>query len=162
GWWRTTAQRLLLERQDPGAIEPLRELVMSSPEPVARVTAGWLLYRFGELNEELIGHLLRDDHPRVRAQALALGEPPLAPSMAIQERAFKLASDADARVRFQAALSLGEWDSDRIVQPLADIALRGADDRWTRWVVASSANGRAGALVAALLRPGDSLRQSVT
>ena len=45
----------------------------------------------------------------------------------------------------------GCWDDDRIVAPLARIALRaGADDRWTRLAVASGVPGRAGDLIARL------------
>src|SRR5207249_2636243 len=44
----------------------------------------------------------------------------------------------DPRVRFQVALSLGEWDDPRIIAPLAKIAMAGAEDKWTRLAVASS------------------------
>src|SRR4030095_12475404 len=44
----------------------------------------------------------------------------------------------DSRVRCQVALALGELDSDRIVTPLAKIALGAPDDEWTRLAVASA------------------------
>ena len=47
-----------------------------------------------------------------------------------------LADAADTRLRFQVALSLGEWDDDRILAPLAKIAQATAEDRWTRLAVA--------------------------
>src|SRR5262249_44246747 len=71
----------------------------------------------------------------------------------VRESVLDLAQSGDARLRFQVALSLGEWDSDRILGPLAEIALRGADDRWTRLAVASSVPHRAGALATVLLGP---------
>src|SRR5262249_44371527 len=58
----------------------------------------------------------------------------------------------DARLRFQVALSLGEWDDNRVVPPLARIALAGADDPWTRLAVASAVPRRAGLLIAELCR----------
>ena len=64
-----------------------------------------------------------------------------------------LADDPDANVRFQVALALGGWNDDRIIAPLARIARAGAGDKWTRLAVASAVPERAGALIAALVRP---------
>src|SRR5262249_36849281 len=65
-----------------------------------------------------------------------------------------LAADADSQVRFQVALSLGEWDDDRILPSLASIALAGAGDRWTRLAGARAGPKRGGALIVLLLAPG--------
>jgi putative heme-binding domain-containing protein len=151
-WRRTTAQRLLLERQDRAAVEPLRKLCTNSDQPLARVHAAWLLKGLNALDADLAARLLRDENPRVREQALILCERWLTDSTAIQKEALALAVDADARVRFQSALSLGEWDDDRTVPALAKIAVAGAEDRWTRAAVISAVPRRAGALLAALLK----------
>jgi putative membrane-bound dehydrogenase-like protein len=150
-WRRTTAQRLLLERQDRAAVEPLRQLCMKSDRPLARVQAAWLLQALNALDANLAARLLRDDHPRVREQALILSERWLPGSKEIQKEVLVLAVDADAQVRFQAALSLGEWDDERVVPALAKIAVASAEDRWTRAAVASAVPRRAGALLGVLL-----------
>src|SRR5262249_52281216 len=80
-----------------------------------------------------------------------LAEPLLARSERVRDSVLDLANSGDAALRFQVALSLGEWDDDRVLGPLAEIALRGAGDRWTRLAVASSVPKRAGALVGKLL-----------
>lgn len=157
GWWRMTAQRLLLERQDPAAVAPLQEMIRTSERPLARLYAAWLLDGRGALDDALLLRLLRDDHPRVREHAVLLAEQRLAASEPIRDLVLKLAVDPDARLRYQVALSLGEWDDDRVLEPLARIALAGAADRWTRLAVASSVPKRAGALVRTLLRPGSGL-----
>jgi putative membrane-bound dehydrogenase-like protein len=149
-WWRTTAQRLLLERQDPAATEPLRA-ILSSPVPQARLQAAWLLENRGELREADDLALLRDANPRVREQAVLLSERFLPTAAAVQKAIAGLATDADEQVRFQAALSLGLWDDDRIVEPLATIAVAGADDHWTRTAVASAVPQRAGLLIDRLM-----------
>jgi putative membrane-bound dehydrogenase-like protein len=159
-WWRTTAQRLLLERQDRSTVEPLCKLCASSEKPLARLHAAWLLENFGSLDEEIVLRLLADKEPRVREQALVLCERWLGKPGPMQERALSLADDADAAVRFQAALSLGEWEDDRILPALARIALAGADDPWTRAAVASAVPKRAGKLVVTLLQPGQGLSTS--
>jgi putative membrane-bound dehydrogenase-like protein len=146
-WWRTTAQRLLLERQDRAAVPPLRELVASGKQPRGRLHAAWLLESFGSLDEALVLKLLADQHPRVREQAVLLSERWLPKSADVQKRVAALASDPDSQVRFQVALSLGEWDSDAILEPLAKIALAGDADHWTREAVLSSVGRRAYALL---------------
>ncbi len=149
-WWRTTAQRLLLERQDPAATEPLREM-LKSPEPRARLLAAWLLEEGSQLHQADSLGLLRDPHPRVREQAVVLAERWLPSSQVVQSAVAELARDADAQVRFQVALSLGFWDDDRVIGPLAEIAIAGTDDHWTRTAVASAVPTRAGLLIADLL-----------
>jgi putative membrane-bound dehydrogenase-like protein len=161
-WRRTTAQRLLLERQDRTAVEPLRKLCSHAVQPLARVHAAWLLEGLNALDADLAARLLRDDNPRVREQALVLCERWLPSSAAIQKEALALAADADPRVRFQATLSLGEWDDDRIVPALVKIAIAGVEDRWTRAAVASAVPRRAGVLLTALLKPENGLTDKAT
>jgi putative heme-binding domain-containing protein len=154
-WWRTTAQRLILERFDQAAIGPLRQLCAASGQPLGRVHAAWLLESFGALEGDEVARLLKDRHARVREQGVLLAEPRLGTTPALREILLALASDDDARVRFQVALSLGAWDDDRILPALARIALAGAEDRWTRAAVATAVPGRAGALIGTLLRMDD-------
>jgi putative membrane-bound dehydrogenase-like protein len=161
-WWRRTAQRLLLERQDRSAIGPLRKLCASSDQPLARLHAAWMLHGLGALDSDVVLRLLKDDHPPVREQAVLLSEPWLAKSPAVQKQVVRLAADRDAQVRFQVALTLGEWDSDQILEPLARIALAGAEDRWTRAAVASSVPRRAGALLVTLFKSDPGLTAQVT
>ncbi len=54
----------------------------------------------------------------------------------------KAADDSDARVRFFAALALGEVPADHDPAPIARIALADAADRWTRAAALSSIAGR--------------------
>jgi putative membrane-bound dehydrogenase-like protein len=153
GWWRTTAQRLLLQAQAPAAVEPLRKTARASRLPEARVLAAWLLEGSGNLDEETIRRLLASDHPRLREHGVLLAERRLAGSEALRGHVIALAADPDPRVRFQAALSLGAWDDDGILDSLAAIALAGAEDPWTRLAVGTAVPGRAGALIRTLLRP---------
>lgn len=158
-WQRITAQRLLLERHDRSALPLLHKMIAESHNPLARLHAiglldPWMHEGFNTLHAELIHKLLNDAHPRIRAHAVLLSERWLAKSEAVQTRVEELAMDADPQVRFQVALTLGEWDDDRILPALAKIALAGADDRWTRYAVASSVPKRAGKLMGILLSSG--------
>jgi putative membrane-bound dehydrogenase-like protein len=153
-WYRTTAQRLLLERGDPAAQPLLRGLARTSKSPQARVLAGWLLKGSDRLDDGTIGALLRADHPRVREHGALLAEDRVADNDSLQEAVLALAKDDDARVRFQAALCLGAWDDDRILPALATIATAGAGDRWTRLAVATAVPARAGRLIGELVAGG--------
>lgn len=150
-WQRTTAQRLLWERQAKDAVPALAKLAVESKEPTARLHAAGLLESLGGLKDEVIRKQLADAHPGVREQAVRLAESRLAESAELQKELLGLARDPDARVRFQVALSLGEWDSERTLPALAEIARAGLGDRWTRAAVASAVPRRGGALLVLLL-----------
>ena len=73
-WYRDTAHRLIHERQDPAAIEPLRTLLSpaQAPLPASRVNALWSLEGLKALRDEDILVALSDPVPQVRAQAVQL------------------------------------------------------------------------------------------
>jgi putative membrane-bound dehydrogenase-like protein len=162
-WQRTTGHRLLLQGGSPPDMRnALMEYCRSDKQPLARVHAAWLLDNLGALTPELIHKMLRAEQPRVREHGILLGERYMPKSEAMQKRVAQLASDPDARVRFQAALTLGEWDDDQILAPLAKIALAGVDDKWTRAAVATALAKRAGALILTLLQMEHGLTEQAT
>jgi putative heme-binding domain-containing protein len=156
-WQRTTAQRLLLQRQDPKAPPLLREVVRGSDRPLARLQAAWLLEGVKALDDDLLLGLLKDDEAGVREHAVRIAEGRLATSETLRNQVLALGDDPDPRVRFQVALSLGQSKDPDVLTALAKIALAGAGDRWTRLAVASAIPERAGALLTTLLRPPYSL-----
>src|SRR5262249_50933352 len=117
-----------------------------------RLHAAWLLSRLGGLDNADLLRLLRDTHPRLREHGVLLAEEHLAKNKEARQAVLALADRGDARLRFQVALSLGEWDDDASVDPLARIALGAAEDEWTRLAVASAVPRRAGLLIASLCR----------
>jgi putative membrane-bound dehydrogenase-like protein len=150
-WVRTTAQRLLLENGKPFPAA-LEKMSTESPQPLARLHIAWLFHHVGILDDSVIFKLLHDRHPRLREHGVLLGESRLDINKELREAIMRLSADPDARVRFQAALSLGEWNSDRIVDALSHIAVTGVDDPWTRLAVATAVPRRAGLLVSHLLK----------
>src|SRR5207253_1806899 len=145
-WERMTAHRLFLERKDHPDPKSLARLLPGHADRFWRLHVVCLLEALGAADEGTLRSIfLHENEPRILEHAVRLAEPFLARSERIREYVFDLAENGDAQLRFQVALSLGEWDDDRILGPLANIALRGADDRWTRLAVASSVPKRAGA-----------------
>ena len=154
-WWRETAQRLLIERDDPSLIAPLKELARSRPSALARAHALWTLDALGRLDAEPIRSALTDVTPEVREQAARLAAPMANGDGTVRDGLLALAVDADPMVRFQTALSLGDVADPRAVDGLASIAARDSQDRWTKTAVLSSIAGRTRPLIEALAaRPG--------
>jgi putative membrane-bound dehydrogenase-like protein len=146
-WWRLTAQRLLVERQDRSIVPALEKLARECRSELGRAHALWTLDGLGALADQLVLNALHDSSPGVREQALRLAEKHLAQSEKLQETVVRLANDSSPRVRFQAALTLGETDSQSVIQALSQIASQDFADPWTRLAVLSSACGRAQSLL---------------
>ena len=121
GWWRDTAHRLLLERRDPDAVKPLRAIAADPQAPPASVVhALRLLEALDALDDEAIRQALKHPAAPVREHALQLAEPsPRRRARPGSSGSRPLADDEDARVRFQAAITLGE------VRPATDGGERG-------------------------------------
>jgi putative heme-binding domain-containing protein len=154
GWRRDTAHRLLLERRDPAAVGPLRSIAADERStPVAVVHALRLLEALDALSDPLVRQALHHPAAPVREHALQLIEPRLADVL-------PLANDAEARVRFQAAIALGSAtaatsptsapSNDVVAAALARIVARDGSDRWMRAAVFSALAGREPAFLAAL------------
>jgi putative membrane-bound dehydrogenase-like protein len=149
-WWRLTAQRLLIERQDKAAVGPLEKLIGAPSSPVARVHALWALEGLGALKPGLIEPALRDKEPGVREQALRLAESRLWASAELRKAVLALGDDPSPRVRFQLAFTLGDVDAPEATAALAKLARRPDNDGWTQTAILSSARKNAGQLLAAL------------
>lgn len=150
-WWRETAQRLLFERQDLSIVSGLETLVMEATLPQARSHALWTLQGLNALSERMILLALDDAEPGVREQALVLAETRLNDSSSLRGAVVRRATDADARVRFQAALTLGGLAGRDVEQALAAVALAGAGDTWTRRAVQTGLTDRAGGVLGEIL-----------
>lgn len=138
-WWRMTAQRLLLEKNDKAMIEPLTKLLETTKSPHAKILAAWLLERQGKLSEKSIENMFWGEHPRVREQAIRMMEPLLEKNQKLRELVYIFSGDDD-RVNFQRALSLGGIDRENVplISPFAKIDASWSDDRWSRLAVQSA------------------------
>src|SRR5688572_22785431 len=136
GWWRDTAHRLLMEKQDEAAIFELRVLATNAPLPQTRVHALNLLEPLNGLSYPLLVAALRDRHAGVRENAVRVSESRLPGE--ILDSVLALADDPDPRVRLQCAASLGESSRKQAISALVTIARRDANDLWTRMAVLSS------------------------
>jgi putative membrane-bound dehydrogenase-like protein len=146
-WWRETAQRLLIERNDPAAIPLLKALARKRPTALGRAHALWTLDVLGGLSDDDLLPAFVDVEPGVREQAARLAEGRISPGSPLLEPLLKLARDDDPMVRFQTAFSLGRAKDPRAFDALAEIAQKDSGNRWTRAAVLSSVAGRPADLI---------------
>jgi mono/diheme cytochrome c family protein/glucose/arabinose dehydrogenase len=74
GWWRDTAQQLLVLKQDRTVVPALQTLVRTSRNPLARFHALWTLEGLNALTAQLTREVLADSDPRLRIQGLRASE----------------------------------------------------------------------------------------
>lgn len=141
-WWRMTAQRLLIERQDKAAVKPLENLVHTSKYAPARMHALWALHGLHALGDAEIELGLKDPEAGVREQALRLAEERLDKSAKLRQIVAAMVNDPSFRVRFQLAFTLGQAPTSETAKALAMIALQDAADPWMQTAVLSSAHGK--------------------
>lgn len=107
GWWRDTAQQLLVLKQDTSVVPALQHLVRTSKNQLARFHALWTLEGLGALTAPLAREALRDADPQMRIQAIRASETLYKAgdrSFAAEYRA--LSNDKDADVVIQSMLTL--------------------------------------------------------
>jgi len=74
GWWRDTAQQLLVLKQDQSVAPAVKALVRTSKNELARFHALWTLEGLGSLDAALVRELLNEADPGMRRQALRVSE----------------------------------------------------------------------------------------
>ncbi|MGH8017951.1 MAG: DUF7133 domain-containing protein, partial [Opitutaceae bacterium] len=123
GWWRDTAQRLLVERGGDEAVPALRKLAADGSAH-GRLHALWTLHGVGAVRREDAVAAMADEDAAVRAAGLRFAEPWLREGDEnLVARAVALAEDPEVRVRRQAALSLGEAPGPAPLEALAKLAV---------------------------------------
>lgn len=106
GWWRDTAQMLLVSRQQKQAVPALVEMARAHADPNARIHALWSLDGLGALDKEVIMAALGAEDPRIRRAAVQLSERLMTARDGEIIAALKpLEQDADAQVLAQLFLA---------------------------------------------------------
>ncbi len=138
GWQRDTVQRLLMERNGRDAATELVGLLQPAYAPQVRVQALATLGVLGALEENVMLRALNDPNPAVRCEALRQSEAWGGKTGPVLDAVLKLADDSDARVRFQAAFSIGAWPLTFTEPVLAKLGDSVGDDELLRIAVMSS------------------------
>jgi len=128
GWWRDTAQRLLVERGATTVAPALKTLAGSAPDWRTRLHALWTLDGLDEIDVALVRKALGDVNADVRAAAVRLSERWLERDAALRSAVIALGADKNWNVRRQVAASIGEMPAaDRLDPAVALLTRDGAD-----------------------------------
>lgn len=146
-WWRLQAQRLLLERKDSSVIPALKTMFTTNKDGRARIKALFALEGVNALNLATIHQALKDPEPGIREQAVILAEkyPASLPQL------ITMVNDSVVQVAFQAALSLGEFNSPQVTAALVAFIEKHAETALCRTAVLSSTAGSSPGLFKALI-----------
>lgn len=142
GWWRDTAQRLLVERNDPATVTSLKELVTSGSAPLGRLHALWILEGTRQLDAATFKAALSDAHPKVRAAAIRVAEPLLRSQPDLFGELLKRVDDSEADVQLQLAFTLGQIKDRRAEEAMAKVAWKTSDNLYLRDAILTGLGGR--------------------
>ena len=108
GWWRMTAQRMIVERHDTSVAPALRTMARAHADPRARLHAFWTLDGLHQADRGTIAAALADQSAPLRAAAIRVAEPMLAADdSAMRSAVMRLIGDRAPVVRQQLAASVG-------------------------------------------------------
>jgi mono/diheme cytochrome c family protein/glucose/arabinose dehydrogenase len=158
-WWRETAQRLLVEREDASMVPALEALITARDEPMGRVHALWTLEGLRLLSLKAAAPALHDPDPRVRVAAVRASEALLSG----QNRRDLLAEwialaegEAAPEVQLQLVLSLGEARECAADAAMVKLCQRAPDNLFLRDAMLTGVSGRELELLEEFLStPGD-------
>ena len=106
GWYRDTAQKLLVIRGDAQAAPRLREMALTSASPKARFHALWTLDGLSQTTPELLAKAIQDSDYRVRLTAVRIAESHASQFSDVTDHILKdAARDKEPNVAIQAILS---------------------------------------------------------
>lgn len=148
GWYRSNAQRLLLERQDKTVIPAVISLFSNSPDARTRLHALYVLEGLNALTEKIVKKSLLDAEPGVRENGIILAERyPKTVKLLIP-----MVNDPSKRVALQAALSLGQFKGKKVIEALAEVIRKYGQNDWFRSAVISSEAGSSVEILNSLLQ----------
>ncbi len=113
GWWRDTAQQLIIDRGDRSAIAPLNVMAANQSRPLGQIHALWTLEGLGAVNTGAISSALSSNDPHVLEMAIRLTEKLLpAEAEKLLPRLTELAKRSELIVRLQLTATLGSVPGD--------------------------------------------------
>jgi mono/diheme cytochrome c family protein/glucose/arabinose dehydrogenase len=153
GWWRDTAQRLLVERRPASAIPALATLAQTAADWRARLHALWTLDGIDAIEPAMVTRALEDESRDVRAAAIRFAERWLGEAKhPLHGGVLKRLQDVDWAVRRQLAASLGVLPASERDAAIISLLAAHASDPVTLDAALSSLRGREAVVLERLMR----------
>lgn len=149
-WLRDTAQRLLIERNDPAARPLLEHLALKATYPYTRVQALHTLDILGWHAEEILERAATYHDAEMRRQAAVFAPRWTSDEKALRQILLLLAGDPSERVRFQALLSSAALDRALRTAVILRVCEKPGDS-WINTAILCNASDNAGEVLTKLL-----------
>jgi mono/diheme cytochrome c family protein/glucose/arabinose dehydrogenase len=144
GWWRDTAQQLLIDRQDQAVVPALNVLAADAQQPLGQIHALWTLEGLAAVNITAIDAALQSANRRVVEMAIRLSELLTEPEdvARLLPRFSELAMRTEIVILRQLAASLGRFPGDEPLMLLAKILKANVQHKFFREVAIHGLEGR--------------------
>ncbi|MDA7936341.1 c-type cytochrome [bacterium] len=144
GWWRDTAQQLLIDRADLAVVPTLNELAGNITEPLGQIHALWTLEGLQAINSTAIRAALQSEDAHVLEVAIRLSEqlPHSDKLTKLLPRFIELSRSAQMVVIRQLAVTLGSIPSDPALQLLATLLRQHSGNQYVRECAIHGLTGR--------------------
>ncbi|MCB0688100.1 MAG: c-type cytochrome, partial [Saprospiraceae bacterium] len=139
-WWRTQAQRLLMDRNETEIIKALKDFVLTTGSSVGKVHGIWLLESKGQMEEKILVKMLDDQEAGVRENAIKIAEGHLASSETLRNKLLEMVSDSHPKVRFQLLLTLGNLSDEKSSAVRNQLLFQDIEDPWVQYAALSAAD----------------------
>jgi putative membrane-bound dehydrogenase-like protein len=139
-WWRRTAQRLLVDREDASARESLEALAGGNGSGVGQMHALWTLDGLGELSSSSIVDALNHPEAGVRENAIRLAELHLSEMPELADALLAMGDEPNDRVRFQLLATLGDIETERAQTLRQELLFGDLENRWMQIAGLSAAD----------------------
>ncbi|MBI1354936.1 MAG: c-type cytochrome [Acidobacteria bacterium] len=129
GWWRDTAQQLLVQRKAVSVAGDLKKLAVGAPDWRTKLHALWTLDGLDSIDPGTVEKALGDRNPDVRAAAIRISERWLRQGgQPVTKKVLATKDDPNWIVRRQLAASLGELPQKDRAEPLVEMLRLYGDD----------------------------------
>ena len=124
GWWRDTAQQLLVLKQDKSIVPTLQNMLKTSNNLLEKFHVMWTLEGLGALDAATVRQQMEDREPRMRVQAIRASETLYkAGDKSFAADYKRMTQDPDVDVVIQAMLTMNRWkvaDAPAVIKSLQD------------------------------------------
>jgi mono/diheme cytochrome c family protein len=124
GWWRDTAQQLLVLKQDKSVVPTLQAMLKSSTNLLEKFHVMWTLEGLGALDAATVRQQMEDRESRMRVQAIRASETLYkAGDRSLAADYKRLTTDSSPDVVIQAMLTMNRWkvpDAPAAIKAVAD------------------------------------------
>lgn len=129
-WWRTNAQRLLVDRKDKKAVPALLKMANNPESSMGRLHALWTLEGIAELSPATIEAAFKDKEAGIRTNAIKLAELHLSDYPQLAKPLLSLQNDSDPKVRLQLLLTLGYLNTNESAIVRNKLLFKDINDKW--------------------------------